>query len=232
VLADDDFSTLVEALVEGRGFSANMRRSLGLLLGGNLGELGLIVGASVAGLPSPLTTRRLLAVNMVTDVLPAVAPAIQEPEHRNLSGLAREGATGLDEPLREDILVRGTATAVPSLAAYLAARRIADPVCARSVAFASIVATRSDIQSISGASRAASAPRARRRRRLRRPHRRRARAPWAAALPRASRANRARPRAHPCGYGPPLGNRARPPRRAGPARSPAALAPDGAGAGG
>jgi len=141
VLADDDFSTLVEALVEGRGFWANMRRSLGLLLGGNLGELGLIVGASVSGLPSPLTTRQLLAVNLVTDVLPAVALAVQEPEHRDLSGLAREGAAGLDAPLRRDILVRGTATAVPSLGAYLAARSITDPVRARSVAFASIVTT-------------------------------------------------------------------------------------------
>jgi magnesium-transporting ATPase (P-type) len=141
VLADDDFSTMVEALVEGRGLWANLRRSLALLLGGNLGELGLIVGASVAGLPTPLTTRQLLAVNLVTDVLPALAVAVQEPEHRNLGGLAREGAAALDAPLRSDILRRGAATAVPSMGAYLAARRITDPLRARSVAFASIIAT-------------------------------------------------------------------------------------------
>jgi len=141
VLADDDFSTMVEALVEGRGLWANLRRSLALLLGGNLGELALIVGASVAGLPAPLTTRQLLAVNLVTDVLPALAVAVQEPEHRNLSGLAREGASGLDAPLRADILRRGVATAVPSLGAYLVARQITDPLRARSVAFASIIAT-------------------------------------------------------------------------------------------
>src|ERR687890_446136 len=45
VLADDDFSTLVETLVEGRSFWRNVRRALGLLLGGNLGELGLMAGA-------------------------------------------------------------------------------------------------------------------------------------------------------------------------------------------
>src|SRR5437588_8773727 len=49
VLADDDFSTLVEAFVEGRSFWRNIRRALGLLLGGNLGELGLVVGASLLG---------------------------------------------------------------------------------------------------------------------------------------------------------------------------------------
>jgi magnesium-transporting ATPase (P-type) len=141
VLADDDFSTLVEVLVEGRGFWANMRRALAVFLGGNLGELGLMVGATAAGLPTPLTTRQLLAVNLVTDVLPAVALAVQEPEHRELHHLAREGATGLDTPLRNDIIRRGVATAVPSLAAYVAAWRTYDPRRARSVAFASVVAT-------------------------------------------------------------------------------------------
>jgi cation-transporting ATPase I len=141
VLADDDFSTLVEALVEGRSFWRNIRRALGLLLGGNLGELGLEVGASVLGLASPLTARQIIAMNLVTDVLPALAVALQQPEHRDLSALAREGAAALDAPLRGDILRRGTATAAPSLAAYLLALRSGGLPEARTVAFASIVAT-------------------------------------------------------------------------------------------
>src|SRR5262249_14294191 len=67
VITNDDFSTLVETFVEGRSFWRNIRRSLGLLLGGNLGELGLVVGASLLGLDAPLTTRQILAVNMITD---------------------------------------------------------------------------------------------------------------------------------------------------------------------
>jgi cation-transporting ATPase I len=141
VLADDDFSTLVEALVEGRSFWRNIRRALGLLLGGNLGELGLEVGASVLGFASPLTTRQILAVNLVTDVLPALAVALQQPEHHDLSALAREGASALDKPLRNDILRRGTATAAPTLAAYLLALRSGGLPEARTIAFASIVAT-------------------------------------------------------------------------------------------
>ncbi len=141
VLSDDDFSTLVEALVEGRSFWRNIRRSLGLLLGGNLGELGLEVGASVLGLASPLTTRQILAVNLVTDVLPALAVALQQPEHRDLGALSREGASALDKPLRNDILRRGIATAAPALAAYILSLRSSGLAEARSVAFASIVAT-------------------------------------------------------------------------------------------
>jgi len=141
VLADDDFATLVEALVEGRSFWRNIRRALALLLGGNLGELGLVVGASALGLASPLITRQILAVNLVTDVLPSLAVALQPPESRNLAALAREGTAALDKPLRRDILRRGTATAAPSLAAFLLTLGSGGLAQARSVAFASVVST-------------------------------------------------------------------------------------------
>jgi calcium-translocating P-type ATPase len=141
VLADDDFATLVEALVEGRGFWRNMRRALGLLLGGNAGELGLIVGASVLGFTSPLNTRQILVVNLITDALPALSVALQQPEHRNLAGLAREGASALDASLRRDVLRRGAATAIPALAAFLLAQRSGSVEQASSVAFGTVVAT-------------------------------------------------------------------------------------------
>jgi magnesium-transporting ATPase (P-type) len=144
VIVDDEFSTLVETFVEGRTFWHNVRRALGLLLGGNAGELGLMVAAGVAGLGAPLTTRQVLAVNLVTDILPAVAVAVQEPEHRDLSGLAREGTAALGDPLRRDIVRRGVATAVPSFAAYALARLRgggggSDPGRASAVAFTTIV---------------------------------------------------------------------------------------------
>lgn len=141
VLADDDFSTLVEALVEGRSFWRNIRRALALLLGGNLGELGLVVSATALGLASPLVTRQILAVNLVTDVLPSLSVALQPPESRNLASLAREGTAALDRPLRHDVWRRGFATAAPSLGAFLLALRSAGLAQARSVAFASVVAT-------------------------------------------------------------------------------------------
>jgi magnesium-transporting ATPase (P-type) len=141
VLSDDNFATLAEALVEGRAFWRNMRRALGLLLGGNGGEVGVMVAAGVVGLPTPLTTRQVLSVNLVTDVLPAVAVAAQEPAHRNLSGLRREGGSALDAPLRDEIVRRGVATALPTLGAYVLAARTMSTAAARSVAYASIVTT-------------------------------------------------------------------------------------------
>lgn len=139
VLADDDFSTLVEALVEGRSFWHNIRRALGLLLGGNLGELGLVVGATAAGLAAPMTARQILVVNMITDVLPGLAVALQQPPHRNLRGLAREGASALDKPLTNEVIRRGAVTAGPSLVAYALALATGTPAQAQAVAFASVV---------------------------------------------------------------------------------------------
>ncbi|HZC03858.1 MAG TPA: HAD-IC family P-type ATPase, partial [Gammaproteobacteria bacterium] len=135
VLANNDFSNLVEILVEGRSFWQRIRRAVGLLVGGNLGELGLITGLVLLGQSAPLTTRQILGVNMISDVLPALAIGLQRPEQRNLASLAREGAGSLEEPLHRDILQRGFCTAAPAIVAYLALRGAGVPV-ARTVGFA------------------------------------------------------------------------------------------------
>ena len=141
VITDDDFSTLVEAFVEGRSFWHNIRRALGLLLGGNLGELILVVGASLLGASTPLTASQILAMNAITDILPPLAVVLQQPEHHNLATLSREGEVALHKPLRNEILRRGAATALPSLVSYLVMLGASTLLEARSVAFASIVTT-------------------------------------------------------------------------------------------
>ncbi len=93
------------------------------------------------GAASPLTGHQFLAVNLLTDVLPALAVVLQQPEHHDLAALAREGSASLDAPLRNEILSRATATALPSLAAFLIALRSGGLPLARTVAFASVVAT-------------------------------------------------------------------------------------------
>jgi calcium-translocating P-type ATPase len=141
VLTDDDFATLVEALVEGRGFWRNMRNALALLLGGNVGEVGLGVGASLMGFGPPLNAAQILIVNMITDALPSLAVVLQRPHHRNLAGLSREGLSALDKGLRRDVVRRGVATGVPSLAAFLLMHGMGRGAEAGSVAFTSVVAT-------------------------------------------------------------------------------------------
>lgn len=73
VLTDDDFATIIEAVREGRGIFENIRKTLVYLLTGNLAELLLVVGATLFGLPAPLTALQILWINLVTDSLPALA---------------------------------------------------------------------------------------------------------------------------------------------------------------
>jgi magnesium-transporting ATPase (P-type) len=141
VLADDEFAQLAEALVEGRSFWRNMRHSLGLLLGGNAGEMGLYAGVTLAGFGAPLSPAQILMVSLITDTLPSLTIAMRPPQQRNLSRLAREGLAGLDASLPRDTLRRGLSTGLPTLAAYVWTRMAAGPVEAGAVGFASIICT-------------------------------------------------------------------------------------------
>jgi magnesium-transporting ATPase (P-type) len=138
VLLDDDVTALVETLVEGRGFWRNLRSGLGLLLGGNAGELGVVAGATALG--APLTPVQILLVNLLTDALPPLAVQLQPPEQQ-VAGQAREGLPALESGLRRDVLRRGLATGLPSLAASLLAHGLAGPAQAGAVGFTSLVAT-------------------------------------------------------------------------------------------
>ncbi len=79
-LIDDNFASIVAAVEEGRGIFGNIKKYLMYLLSSNIGEIGLMVGASVAGLPLPLTAVQILYINLATDGLPALALAVDPPE--------------------------------------------------------------------------------------------------------------------------------------------------------
>jgi len=79
-LTDDNFASIVAAVEEGRGISGNIKKYLMYLLSSNIGEIGLMAGASLAGLPLPLSAVQILYVNLATDGLPALALAVDPPE--------------------------------------------------------------------------------------------------------------------------------------------------------
>jgi P-type Ca2+ transporter type 2C len=79
-LTDDNFASIVAAVEEGRGVFSNIKKYLMYLLSSNIGEIGLMAGAALLGLPLPLTAVQLLYVNLATDGLPALALAVDPPE--------------------------------------------------------------------------------------------------------------------------------------------------------
>ncbi|MBW8361345.1 MAG: cation-translocating P-type ATPase [Kaistella sp.] len=73
ILTDDDFSTIVKAIEEGRNIYSNIKKSVIFLLTCNLGEVLAMVPALLMGWSSPLIATQLLWINLITDSLPAIA---------------------------------------------------------------------------------------------------------------------------------------------------------------
>lgn len=141
VVAHDDVSVLIETIAECRSMWASVREALAILLGGNLGEVVFTTGASLLTGRPPLTPRQLLAVNLFTDLAPAMAIAVQ-PSQVDKIDLAREGPeTSLAGPLVRDITIRAGATASATYAGWIAARLTGTPTRARTVALATLVGT-------------------------------------------------------------------------------------------
>ncbi len=76
VLLDDNFTTIKDAIEEGRGIFDNIRKFVNLLLSGNMGEVMIVLIASLIGLGLPLTAVMLLWINLLTDGLPALAMGV------------------------------------------------------------------------------------------------------------------------------------------------------------
>jgi Ca2+-transporting ATPase len=140
VLADDNFASIVAAVREGRAIFENIRKSLLYLLAGNSGELAVMLGAAVAGLPLPLVPLQILWINLVTDGLPALALVLEPPE----PDVLRRAPRPPDEPMlgRPEwtlILAIGILLAALTLGVYVWARRGHSLIEARTLAFSTLV---------------------------------------------------------------------------------------------
>ncbi len=82
-LTDDNFATIVDAVREGRGIYANIKKVVGFLLGTNIGEVITVFIAMLLWHKTPLLSMQLLWINLVTDSLPAIALGM-EPVESNI----------------------------------------------------------------------------------------------------------------------------------------------------
>jgi Ca2+-transporting ATPase len=119
-LTDDNFASIVAAVEEGRGVFGNIKKYLMYLLSSNVGELVLMAGAALAGLPLPLSAVQILYVNLVTDGLPALALAVDPPESDLMKRPPRDPRTGIfTRPVVTLIMAGGLWSAVVNLGLFV-----------------------------------------------------------------------------------------------------------------
>ncbi|WP_329425800.1 HAD-IC family P-type ATPase [Streptosporangium sp. NBC_01495] len=112
VVTDDRIETIVDAIIEGRAMWSSVRDALSILLGGNIGEIVFAVGSSLLSGGNVLNARQLLLVNLLTDMLPAMAVASRPPTATSPEKLLDEGPeASLGASLTRDIYLRAATTA-------------------------------------------------------------------------------------------------------------------------
>ncbi len=121
VLLDDHFGTIVNAVELGRATFANIRRFLTYHLTDNVAELApfAIWALSGGSIPLGLTVLQVLALDIGTDLLPALALGAEAPNPRTMRGPAKAGRLIDRRVLRRAFGVLGPAEAVTSMAAFL-----------------------------------------------------------------------------------------------------------------
>ena len=137
VLVDGRIEALLEAIDEGHQLWRRVHAAVSVLLGGNAGEVAFaIIGSAISG-TSPLNTRQLLLVNMMTDAFPAAALAVSPP-----SGPVQTAGRGPDQrALWRAVAIRGTTTAAAATAAWVMAGVTGRPRRASTVALVALVST-------------------------------------------------------------------------------------------
>ncbi len=94
-LTDDNFSTLVHAVKEGRGIYSNIKKVVGFLLGTNIAEILIVFFAMMIFGLSPFISIQLLWINLVTDSLPAIALGMEKTEEDVMHQKPRKKKEGL-----------------------------------------------------------------------------------------------------------------------------------------
>jgi Ca2+-transporting ATPase len=118
-LLDDNFATIVAAVDEGRIVFGNIRKYLTFLLSSNVGEIVLMAGAALGGLPLPLTAVQILYVNLATDGLPALALAVDPPEPDLMRRRPRDPRAGIfTRPLVVLLIVGGLWSALVNVSLF------------------------------------------------------------------------------------------------------------------
>lgn len=125
VLLDDEFATIETAVEEGRRIFANIRRFAQFLFSWHVAEVTVITVAVLAGLPAPLAGLMILWNNLVIDVIPSFALALEPSRGEVMKEKPRDPEEPvISRPVVQRIVVQASLVAAVGLAAFAVARQV------------------------------------------------------------------------------------------------------------
>ena len=135
-LSDDNFATIVDAVKEGRGIYANIKKVVEYLLGCNIGEIFAVFFAMLLWRQTPLLSMQLLWINLVTDGLPAVALGMEAVESDVMLRKPRSKSEGLfAHGLGLRLFIEGCMFGILTLIAFYIGYSRLDTAAGRTMAF-------------------------------------------------------------------------------------------------
>lgn len=143
VLIDDNFSTIIKAISNGRSIFGNIKNSIRFLLAGNMAGILAVVYASIVGIAAPFSPVHLLFINLLTDSLPAIAIGLEPARDDLMRDKPRDSKKPiLDKAFGLQVLFEGTIIAFVTMTAYYLGYQNGGHGAAMTMAFATLSLSR------------------------------------------------------------------------------------------
>ena len=143
ILSDDNFATIVKAVVNGRSVYANIKNAIQFLLSGNTAGIFCVLYASLFALPAPFEAVHLLFINLLTDSMPAIAIGMEPARKGLLDEKPRDPKESiLNKPLVTRIAAQGLLIAIVTMIAFYIGYQNSDAALASTMAFSTLTLAR------------------------------------------------------------------------------------------
>lgn len=120
ILTDDNFATIIKAVVNGRNVYGNIKNAIKFLLSGNAAGIAAVLFASLVGMPMPFTAVQLLFINLITDSLPALAISMEPSSPNLINDKPRpRDESILNRETMVDIGITGVLIAIATIIAFI-----------------------------------------------------------------------------------------------------------------
>ncbi|MFJ8065631.1 cation-translocating P-type ATPase [Psychrobacillus sp. NPDC096426] len=143
ILTDDNFSTIVKAISNGRSMYTNIKNAILFLLSGNAGAIFVVLYATILGLPIPFAPVHLLFINLLTDSLPAIAIGLEPHNKNTMKDKPRDIRIPLlNKKFTTQVILEGLLIAISTIIAFRMGLQTGDTVTATTMAFTTLCLSR------------------------------------------------------------------------------------------